>query len=70
MDLTHRDQDDFLSTKGFLLSIRDVLRIQPGGLFWAGHPCNPLHVGIFQRGNVFVYVYIINVSLLRTFSFM
>ena len=61
MDLTHRAQDDFLSTKGFILSVRDVLRIQPGGLFWAGHPCNPLPVGIFHCNSVFVYV---NVSLI------
>ena len=42
MDVSHREQDDFLSVKGFLLSIRDCLRLQPGGLLWAGHPCNPL----------------------------
>lgn len=42
MDSAHRAQDDFLGVQGFLLAVRDVLRIKRGGLFWAGHPCNPL----------------------------
>ena len=44
MDLSHRPQDDFCSVKGFILAVRDVLRIEPGGLAWFGHPCNLLPV--------------------------
>ena len=42
-DLLHRDSDnDFLSTAGFMVALRDTLRCKPGALWWSGHPCNPL----------------------------
>ncbi len=54
MDITHRAEDDFCSVRGFLLSVRDTLRIKRGGLLWCGHPCNPflealLYVSICMR---------------------
>ena len=42
MDISHRPSDDFCGTTGFILALRDCLRLQRGGLLWAGHPCNPL----------------------------
>ena len=44
MDVLHRETDDFCSVRGFLLSIRDTLRIRKGGLLWCGHPCGPFLV--------------------------
>ena len=44
MDLLHRPQDDFTSVRGFILSVRDTMRVKRGGLLWCGHPCNPLLV--------------------------
>ena len=41
MDFMHREQDDFCSVRGFLLSIRDTLRVKKGGMLWCGHPCGP-----------------------------
>lgn len=41
MDIQHRPQDDFMQVTGFTLAVRDVLRLRPGGLLWAGHPCGP-----------------------------
>lgn len=42
MDISHRPQDDFCGVTGFILALRDTLRLRPGGLLWAGHPCGPL----------------------------
>lgn len=41
MDFMHRQQDDFCSVRGFVLSIRDTLRVKKGGMLWCGHPCGP-----------------------------
>lgn len=41
MDILHRPGDDFTTVQGFLLSIRDTLRIRKGGLLWCWHPCGP-----------------------------
>ena len=41
-DLLHRGSDnDICGVSGFLLALRDTLRLRVGGLLWAGHPCNP-----------------------------
>lgn len=42
-DLLYRegDQNNFLSVTGFLVALRDVLRVKRGGVVWIGHPCNP-----------------------------
>ncbi|CAE7195751.1 unnamed protein product [Symbiodinium sp. CCMP2456] len=32
-------EENILSTTGFLNLLKKTLRIQPGGLLWAGHPC-------------------------------
>ena len=41
-DLLQRgEHNNFLSVEGFLVALRDTLRIKPGGLLWCGHPCNP-----------------------------
>ena len=41
MDIQHRPEDDFCSVQGFILSVRDTMRIKKGGLLWCGHPRNP-----------------------------
>ena len=40
MDLMHRPEDDFCSVQGFILAVRDTMRVKRGGLLWAGHPCS------------------------------
>ena len=32
-------EENILTTIGFLNLVKKVLRLQPGGLLWAGHPC-------------------------------
>lgn len=60
-DIAHRHEHDFCSVRGFLLAVRDCLRVKPGGLVWAGHPCNPPPVRSFmidpQRSEVRFHVY-------------
>jgi hypothetical protein len=39
-DVAYRGPDnDFTSTTGFLIAIRDTLRLRPGALLWGGIPC-------------------------------
>lgn len=39
-DITSRETDDLLSPGGFLLAIRQTLRLKPGALLWGGVPCS------------------------------
>lgn len=51
MDLCHRPHDDFCGVIGFIVALRDVLRLKRGGMMWVGHPCNPLLDRMFIQIN-------------------
>ena len=51
MDILHRADNDFTSVMGFILSVRDTMRIKKGGLLWAGHPCGPSLVYTYSNLN-------------------
>ena len=41
-ELGRGTQNDLLSVEGWLLAVRETLRLKRGrGLFFAGHPCHP-----------------------------